>query len=56
MSECWNEDSSSRPNFSELIDQLEVIMTRDVPYCDLNKHDESHPYYNVPANTDEHSG
>ena len=56
MSECWNEDPSSRPSFSELIDQLEVIMTRDVPYCDLNKHDESHPYYNVPAKADDHSG
>ena len=56
MSECWNEDPSSRPSFSELIDRLEMIMARDVPYCDLNKHDESHPYYNVPANTDEHSG
>ena len=56
MSECWNEDLSSRPSFSELIDRLEVIMTRDVPYCDLNKHDESRPYYNVPAKADGHSG
>ena len=54
MSECWNEDPSSRPSFSELIDRLEVIMTRDVPYCDLDKHDESRPYYNVPVNADEH--
>ena len=56
MSECWNEDPSSRPSFSELIDRLEVIMTRDVPYCDVDKHDESRPYYNVPVNADEHSG
>jgi len=56
MSECWNEDPSSRPSFSELIDRLEVIMTKDVPYCDLDKHDESHSYYNVPAKADEHSG
>ena len=56
MSECWNEDPSSRPSFSELIDRLEVIMTRDVPYCDVDKHDESRPYYNVPVNTDENSG
>ena len=56
MSDCWNEDPSSRPSFSELIDQLEVIMTTDVPYCDLNKHDESHPYYNVPVKADGHSG
>ena len=56
MSECWNEDPSSRPSFLELIDRLEVIMTKDVPYCDLNKHDESHSYYNLPAKVDEHSG
>ena len=53
MSECWNEDPSSRSSFSELIDRLEVIMTRD---CDLDKHDESRAYYNVPVNADEHSG
>ena len=56
MSECWNEDPSSRPSFSELIDQLEVIMTTNVPYCDLDKHDESRSYYNLPAKADEHSG
>ena len=56
MCECWNEDPSSRPSFSELIDRLEVIMTRDVPYCDLDKHDESRPYYNVPSKADGHSG
>ena len=56
MSECWNEDQSSRPSFSELIDRLEVILTRDVPYCDMNMQEESRPYYNGPANADEHSG
>ncbi|XP_020607168.1 tyrosine-protein kinase receptor torso-like [Orbicella faveolata] len=50
MSECWNEDPSSRPSFSELIDRLEVMMTRNVPYCDLDRHDESRPYYNLPVN------
>ena len=49
MRECWKEDPSSRPSFSELIDELEVIMTRDVPYCDLNEHDESRSYYNTPS-------
>ena len=56
MSDCWDEDPSSRPSFSELIDRLEVIMTRDVPYCDLDKHDESRSYYNMPINADGHSG
>ena len=49
MCECWSEDPATRPSFSQLIDRLEAIMTRDVPYCDVNKHDESSPYYNVPA-------
>ena len=48
MTECWKEDPSTRPSFSELIDRLEVMMTKDVPYCDLSKHDESREYYNVP--------
>ena len=56
MCECWREDPSSRPSFSELIDRLEVIMTRDVPYCDLDKQDESRPYCNVPAKADDNSG
>jgi len=56
MSECWNEDPSFRHSFSELIDRLEVFMTRNVPYCDLDKHDESRSYYNLPAKADEHSG
>lgn len=49
MNECWREDPTNRPSFSELIDKVETIMTRDVPYCDLSKHDESSPYYSVPA-------
>ena len=55
MCECWRENPSSRPSFSELIDRLEVIMTRDVLYCDLDKHDESRSYYNVPAKADDNS-
>jgi len=29
-------------------DDGEVMMQRDAPYLDLSKHDEDHPYYNVP--------
>ncbi|KAL9986760.1 hypothetical protein ACROYT_G000951 [Oculina patagonica] len=56
MTECWREDPYFRPSFLELIDRLEVIMMRDVPYCDLSKHDESRSYYNVPAKDVENSG
>ena len=51
MSECWMGDPSTRPSFSQLIKKLEVILERDVPYCDLSKHNESSPYYNVPVGT-----
>ena len=48
MTDCWKEEPRSRPSFFQLIEKLEVIMQRDAPYLDLNKHNEDHPYYNVP--------
>ena len=48
MTDCWKEEPRSRPSFYQLIEKLEVIMQRDAPYLDLNKHNEDHPYYNVP--------
>ena len=48
MTDCWKEKLSSRPSFCQLIGRLEVIMQKDAPYLDLNKHNEDHPYYNVP--------
>ena len=34
----------------KMIEKLEIIMQKDAPYLDVNKHDEAHPYYNVPPN------
>ena len=48
MTDCWKEEPYSRPSFFQLIEKLEVIMQRDAPYLDLDKHNEDHPYYNVP--------
>ena len=48
MTDCWKEKLSSRPSFCQLIGRLEVIMQKDAPYLDLKKHNEDHPYYNVP--------
>ncbi|XP_078355560.1 uncharacterized protein LOC144640230 [Oculina patagonica] len=56
MTECWEEDPTARPSFSQLIDRLETIMTMDVPYCDVSKHDESSSYYKVPVKAVEDSG
>ena len=47
MTECWKEDPCFRPSFFQLIEKLEVIMQRDAPYLDVNKHNEAHTYYNV---------
>ena len=47
MTDCWKEEPLSRPSFFQLIEKLEVIMKRDAPYLDLNKHNEDHPYYNL---------
>ena len=51
MTECWKEDPRARPSFYQMIEKLEIIMQKDAPYLDVNKHDEAHPYYNVPPTT-----
>ncbi|KAL9985710.1 hypothetical protein ACROYT_G008146 [Oculina patagonica] len=56
MNECWEEDPTARPSFSQLIDRLETIMTMNVPYCDVSKHDDSSSYYNVPVKAVDDSG
>ncbi|XP_066021049.1 receptor-type tyrosine-protein kinase FLT3-like isoform X2 [Pocillopora verrucosa] len=56
MTSCWENDPTTRPSFSELIDRLEAIMTRDVTYCDMSNCDESSPYYNIQDMVDEESG
>ncbi|XP_066020850.1 receptor-type tyrosine-protein kinase FLT3-like, partial [Pocillopora verrucosa] len=56
MTSCWENNPTTRPSFSELIDRLEAIMTRDVTYCDLSNCDESSPYYNIQDMVDEESG
>ena len=48
MTECWRQNPSTRPSFFQLIEKLEMIMQKDVPYLDVSKHDETSPYYNVP--------
>ena len=57
MTQCWSEDPSNRPSFLQLVEKMEEIMERDVPYFDPSKYDEASPYYNVPpgASTDDES-
>ena len=37
MSDCRREDPDDRPTFEQLISTLEEMMTRDAPYFDPNK-------------------
>ena len=48
MTDCWKEEPKARPSFYQMIEKLEIIMQKDAPYLDVNKHNEAHPYYNVP--------
>ena len=43
MSNCWKEVPDERPTFEQLIVQLEQMMTRDTPYFDFEKLDETEP-------------
>jgi len=46
MSDCWKEVPDERPTFEQLIVQLEEMMTKDTPYFDFEKLDETEAYYN----------
>jgi len=57
MSDCWKEVPDERPTFEQLIVQLEEMMTKDTPYFDFEKLDETEPYYNEAfSNSNEASG
>ena len=57
MSDCWKEVPDERPTFGQLIIQLEEMMTKDSPYFDFEKLDETEPYYNEAfSNSNETSG
>ncbi|XP_078381578.1 fibroblast growth factor receptor 2-like [Oculina patagonica] len=43
MTRCWEDDPDGRPTFTELCQDLEELMQRDVPYLDLVQLDEDQP-------------
>ncbi|XP_078362132.1 uncharacterized protein LOC144646418 [Oculina patagonica] len=49
MTRCWADDPDERPTFTELCQDLEDWMQRDVPYLDLGQLDEDQPYYDASA-------
>ena len=57
MSDCWKEDPDERPTFEQLIETLEQLMTKDTPYVDFNKLDETEAYYDEAfSHSDDTSG
>ena len=49
MRRCWSDNPDMRPTFTELCQDLEDWMQREVPYLDMNQLDEEQPYYNASA-------
>ena len=49
MRRCWTENPDTRPTFTELCQDLEDWMQREVPYLDMNQLDEDQPYYDASA-------
>lgn len=56
MTECWKEEPATRPSFSQLVEKLELIISKDTPYIDFSKHDESNSYYNIPTLINDEDG
>ncbi|KAL9980673.1 hypothetical protein ACROYT_G009286 [Oculina patagonica] len=49
MTRCWEDDPDGRPTFTELCQDLEEWMQRDVPYLNLDQLNENQPYYDTSA-------
>ncbi|XP_022784886.1 cubilin-like [Stylophora pistillata] len=56
MTECWREEPAARPSFHQLIERLELIISKDTPYFDFSKQDESRSYYNILTLRDDEDG
>jgi len=49
MRRCWAANPDSRPTFTELCQDLDDWMQREVPYLDMDQLDEDQPYYDASA-------
>ena len=49
MKNCWQEHTQDRPSFSDVIQSLEILMTRDNPYVEFTGINESDDCYLVPS-------
>ena len=46
---CWAENPDARPTFTELCQELEDWIQREIPYLDMEKLNEDQPYYDASA-------
>jgi hypothetical protein len=42
---CWDKDPAERPSFTQLVKDLEALLTKETNYIDLNQFPD-HAYYN----------
>ena len=49
MRRCWAENPDERPTFTELCQELEDWIQREIPYLDMDQLNEDQPYYDASA-------
>ena len=49
MRRCWADNPDVRPTFTELYQELEDWIQREIPYLDMNQLNEDQPYYDASA-------
>ena len=49
MRRCWADTPDTRPTFTELCQDLEDWMQREIPYLDMDQLNEDQPYYDASA-------
>ncbi|KAK3722365.1 hypothetical protein QZH41_013698, partial [Actinostola sp. cb2023] len=49
MTNCWHEHAQDRPSFSDVIQNIEILMTRDNPYVEFTGINENNECYLVPS-------
>ena len=49
MKRCWEDNPDARPSFTELCQDLEDWIQREIPYLDMEQLNEDQPYYEASA-------
>ena len=49
MRRCWADNPDARPTFTELCQELEDWIQREIPYLDMDQLNEDQPYYDASA-------